>query len=161
MTERVEDRVIYRRALRVAGLDVLAALLLALVGVFAVLATGVAVDAWAVPFLAAAVAGEQLWRQRTDVPREVPRHEVAESEIAVGPVGPWAMLGFWLLVAAGLLGVGLLIGTGNVLLGLLGGLALRDAVRLLQIVAWERRHGRRLVWRRDGGRTHAAVLAVS
>ncbi len=149
----------YRRAAGVAVLEGLASLLVALCGLLAVLLVDLAVDVWAIPLLAAVVAGEQLWRQRDDVPREVPKLEVEPVEVSRALVEPWRTLALWLGVSAALFGASLLLGSGNVLLGLGGGFVLRDVARLLRVAAWERRHGRRLLWRDDEGGVRPGVLA--
>lgn len=158
MTEFDETPVTYRRALRVTALEGLSSLLIALCALLAVILAGLAVDEWAIPLLAAAMAGEQLWRQRADVPKEVPRLEIEPVELDDGPVGPWRMLAQWLGVSAVLFGAGLALGSGNVVLGFGFGFVLRDLIRMLRVVAWERRHGRRLVWKDGEGGVRPGVL---
>lgn len=151
----------FRRAVRVAALDLLGAVLVAAVAVAATIATGLEVHAAVVLLLAGGLAGEQLYRRRDLVPSEVPKREIEATEVDEGPLRPWGDLATAFAVAAVLFAVGLVMldGGGNILVGFVVGYVLRELATLLRVTEWERRHDRRLMWRGDGATFRAAVLA--
>lgn len=156
----VESRT-FRRAVRVALLDLLGAVLVATVAVIATVASGLEVHPGLVVLIGAGLAVEQLWRRRDHVPVEVPKVEVQEGEVDESPLRPWRDLGVALGIAVALFAVGLLLadGGGNVLIGFAAAYVTRELATLVWVAGWERRHGRRLLWHEDLDGVRAGVLA--
>lgn len=138
----------------------------ALVGSVLVLAAGTLATALTdqtaspivVVVMGVAVAGEQLWHRRRQIPSHVPAALAAGDDVLTsGPTTTKVLIIAAAFVVFLLLNE-LLQGAAAVLLGFLAGHVVRDVVMAIRVARWQARHGHSLAWIHHDAQVEPRIL---